>query len=217
MNRPRFALVAFDLDGVLVDTSACHARAYAELWERLGTTGPPYTEIAGRRTEEVVAEVALPLGLEAAQLEEAVRFKQRRARALLASEAIVFEDAVPCVRALHARGLRLALGTGASRETAQLSLARLGLEAAFDVLVSAEDVRVGKPGPEVYRLCCARAGASPERTLVVEDSGTGIAAACAAGTWVACVRSGLVIAAPRWLGSFPDLRHLQAALASEER
>jgi len=217
MSPTRFALVAFDLDGVLVDTSRSHARAYAELWERLGTAGPPYADIAGRRTAEVVLEVAAPLGLDAARLEEAVGFKQRRARELLTREAVVFEDAAPCVRSLGARGVCLALGTAASRETVQLALAWLGLAGAFDVVVSAEDVRIGKPGPEVYRLCCARADVEPSRTLVVEDSAAGIAAARAAGTWLACVRSGLAEPGSRCLGSFTDLRALELALARGER
>ncbi len=36
----RFELVIFDLDGVLVATSDCHALAFDELWRRLGVEGP---------------------------------------------------------------------------------------------------------------------------------------------------------------------------------
>jgi mannitol-1-/sugar-/sorbitol-6-phosphatase len=49
------------------------------------------------------------------------------------------------------------------------------------VLVSADDVRRGKPDPEGYLCAAALLGADPARCLVVEDAPAGIAAARAAG------------------------------------
>ena len=49
------------------------------------------------------------------------------------------------------------------------------------MLVSADDVRAGKPDPEGYRRAAALLGVPPERCLAVEDAPAGIAAARAAG------------------------------------
>ena len=65
LGRQRFDLVIFDLDGVLVASGPCHARAYGELWARLGVEVPPDDAIAGQRMAEVVARICAPAALAA--------------------------------------------------------------------------------------------------------------------------------------------------------
>ena len=224
---PPFDLVIFDLDGVLVASDACHARAYEETWQRLGVRGAPaYAQLAGRRTRDVIAEQLARSGV-GGDLAAAVRFKQERARHHIATASIVFED-TPAALARFAKAARLALGTGASRETAELLLARIGARAAFETLVAAEDVTRGKPAPDVYAAVLARCAVAPERALVVEDSAAGVSAALAAGAHVALVRAKPHARAPqlsqsgsepdwgrpgpRVLGSFADLTALADAL-----
>ncbi len=208
----RFRCLAFDLDGVLVDTSPCHAQAYAELWRDLGVEGPTYACLAGRRTRDVLAEVAAALAVSAEQLDAWTHRKQERAREIVARAPIDFADSAPTLRALHAAGLRLALGTSASRTTADLVLRRFGWEAMLVPVIAAEDVQRGKPDPEVWETLLARAGVDPADALVVEDSGAGIAAGLGSGAYVACVRSGLGADHPRFVGSFADLATLAARL-----
>ncbi|MFI5321309.1 MAG: HAD family hydrolase [Myxococcota bacterium] len=212
-----FALVIFDLDGVLVASDACHALAYDETWQRLGVRGaPPYRELAGRRTRDVVAEQLARSGV-GGDVEASVRFKQERARHHLATaESVVFADTRAAL-ARFAGAARLAVGTGASRETAELLLARTGARAAFETVVAAEDVARGKPAPDVYAAVIARCAVAPEAALVVEDSASGVAAALAAGAHVALVRGKESPAAQlprerRALGAFADLAALADAL-----
>jgi beta-phosphoglucomutase-like phosphatase (HAD superfamily) len=54
----------------------------------------------------------------------------------------------------------------------------------FGAVVSAQDVPSGKPAPDVYLEACRRLGADPERSIALEDSPTGVAAARAAGMFV---------------------------------
>ena len=205
-------LIVFDLDGVLVDTTACHRRAFDDLWRLAGCAGPPYDLIAGRRTLDVVADVTAPLSPSAAQVREWVTFKQGCARRYLAEVDIAYPDTRPCLAALAATPMRRALATGASRETAEIVLARLGTCEGWAAVVTADDVTAGKPSPEVYLTVIAVSACPPERTLVVEDSGAGLVAAAASGAHVASVRSGLRAASPRFLGAFDDLWAVLAKL-----
>ncbi len=211
-----FALVIFDLDGVLVGSDACHARAYEETWQRLGVLGAPaYPQLAGRRTRDVIAEQLARSGT-GGDVEASVRFKQERARHHLATAPVVFDD-TPAAVARFARAARLAVGTGASRETAELLLGRTGERARFETVVAAEDVARGKPSPDVYAAVLARCAVAAERALVIEDSASGVAAALAAGTHVALVRAKANAAAtlprdPRVIGAFADLSALADAL-----
>ena len=212
---PEFRLLAFDMDGVLVDSSACHARAFSELWSRLRIDGPEYDQIAGRRTGDVIQEFAAPLGPSQARLRAWTRWKQERARELLGSEPIRFDDSEAALRSLARAGLRMALGSGASRATVDLVLRRFGWTELFSPVVSAEDVARGKPAPDVYRLLLERSRVEPSDALVVEDSAAGIEAGLACGAHVVSVRSGLSSPSPRFLGSCADLAELARRLTSE--
>lgn len=195
----------FDMDGVLVDTSPGHARAFDDLWERCGIEGPTYSRIAGRPTREVIEQFTHRLAPSPAVIEEWVAFKQQRARQLFQTGTFVFDDVVPSLTALHHAGIGMGVATGASRQTAELLLDRAGIAGFFRFLLTAEDVRQGKPEPEVYRRAVEVSGMDAEQTMVVEDSDSGLRAAAAAGVPVACVRSGLRISSPYFVGSFRGL------------
>jgi len=62
----------------------------------------------------------------------------------------------------------------------------------FSVVVCQEDVKRGKPEPEMFLLAADRLGVAPERCLVVEDSPLGIEGAHRAGMQSAFVRRTVV-------------------------
>src|SRR5439155_260468 len=80
-----------------------------------------------------------------------------------------------------AAGIPCAVATSASRFDVDRLLGRLGLRERFDAVVTAEDVRRGKPDPEVYLLAARGIGVPPRECLVFEDSVVGIQAARQAG------------------------------------
>jgi beta-phosphoglucomutase-like phosphatase (HAD superfamily) len=65
----------------------------------------------------------------------------------------------------------------------------LGLREHFDVVVTADDVRRGKPHPEVYLRAAAGLGVDPSACVVFEDAVVGVQAARAAGMRVIGVTS----------------------------
>jgi HAD superfamily hydrolase (TIGR01509 family) len=64
------------------------------------------------------------------------------------------------------------------------ALACAGADVEFEVVVAADDVVEAKPSPDVYLRACELLGAPPSRSIALEDSPTGIAAARAAGMFV---------------------------------
>jgi len=213
----RFSLIIFDMDGVLADSSPCHARAYQDLWKEVGVEGPRYDSIMGRPTGEVIREITRDLAPTTEQEEQWIRFKQERARVYLQKETVTFPDTREVLEKLTASGTAIAVGTSASRETAELLLRQIGVLPLIPVLVTSDDVREGKPAPDTYLEALRRSGGDPDRTLVVEDSLSGLRAATAAGTWSAAVRNNLGFSGPRFLGNFPDLRSLAAMIESSDQ
>ncbi len=198
--------MVFDLDGVLVDTWRAHARAFADLWRLMGVAGPRYEDVAGRRTIEVIRET-LPdaTTLECDQLSE---LKRSQARAYMQCTPPRMPGATDLVLRLHAAGVDLGVATGASRANAEWLLERGGLVDFFSVIVTADDVPLGKPDPMPFREALMRMRALPANSLVVEDSLSGMQSGLEAGAAVVSVHSAQVVEHARFLGAFRDLRAL---------
>jgi len=175
--------VIFDMDGVLIDSGAHHRAAWRALLEEIGEepAHPDYWRLTiGRPSEE-----AVPLLLGRRVPEHEVWRLARRKRDLyvhLARGGIVTVAGVSRFVADLARSkVPRAVGTSASSFDVDRLLAGAGLRRHFDVIVTADDVTLGKPDPEVYLLAAARMRVAPERCLVFEDSLVGVEAARSAG------------------------------------
>jgi beta-phosphoglucomutase len=173
----------FDMDGVLIDSGAHHRKAWHALLRELGVD-PAGAEI-WRVTIGRPAEEAMPLLLgRRMEFEEARRLALRK-RELYNAFAAEGLSAVPGVHlfvdALARRGVPRAVGTSAMRNDAESLLDALGLLSYFEVMVTADDVKLGKPSPEVYLEAARRLGVSPAVCVVFEDSLVGVEAARRAG------------------------------------
>jgi beta-phosphoglucomutase len=82
---------------------------------------------------------------------------------------------------LHEQGWLQAIASAAPRPNIEVVLDALGAAHFFQGIVSAEDVRRGKPDPAVYLIAASRLGVSPDRCIVVEDAAAGIEGARRAG------------------------------------
>ncbi len=83
---------------------------------------------------------------------------------------------------LTARGVRLAVATGSSRETAEQFMAMVGIRDRFELLVSGGEVDHGKPDPEIFNKTAAALGCADHADCVIfEDSRNGLRAAVAGG------------------------------------
>ena len=172
--------VLFDMDGTLVDSTPVVEAVWAEFAERFGVDlGEVLRYSHGRLTIDSVRHF-LPAGLDplavTAELDE---------QELLRLDGIV---EVPGASALlrDLGGARVAVVTSASRELARRRMRAAGVDAP-DVVVAAEDVRIGKPSPEGYLRAAALLGISPEDCVVFEDAEAGLQAAAASGARVVVV------------------------------
>ena len=189
----RFAVraVVFDLDGVLVETEHVNVASARDAFANAGLDLPADAEsrIVGRHPVDYVPEFAREVGLPAGEIDALLRFQDGRYRERWTAEVRPVPDAIEVVRSLAAGGLRLAVATSAGAAHLEACLARFGLESAFEVLVSKDDVTRRKPDPEAYRTAVERLRVPASDALAVEDTPVGVDAARGAGLRVLAVRT----------------------------
>ncbi len=98
----------------------------------------------------------------------------------------VIPGAAEAVRRI-ARRWPVGLASSSSRSLIELALRRAALDGVFGAVVSSEEVRRGKPAPDVYAEAARRLGVDPGACVAVEDSSNGLRAAAAAGMAVVAV------------------------------
>jgi HAD superfamily hydrolase (TIGR01509 family) len=180
VTRP--ALVIFDNDGVLVDSERLANTILAEL---LTAAGLPYTFDEAVRDfmggsmvsmrQHAEAKLGSPLP---ADLED--RYHQRL------FDGFAHLQPVPGVRDvldhLDAEGISYCLASSGTHRRIHTALTAVGFWDRFEGRIfSSEDVRHGKPAPDLFLHAASSLGVKPADCVVVEDSPLGVAAANAAG------------------------------------
>ena len=100
---------------------------------------------------------------------------------LSATELSPMPGARSLLTRLKSDRIRMALVTSADPVHAQNALKALDVPGAFECVVDTEMVSRLKPSPEPYLKAAERLGVSPQDMLAIEDSGSGVASALAAG------------------------------------
>ena len=170
--------VIFDLDGVLINSEPLHCRAFQAVLRSYGVTLAEhdyYTSYIVYSDREVL-ERLLP---QREVLEAAVAAKEQRYWELVEAGVPPFRDGLALLAKTF--GWRVALATGSIRREAEAALRSLGIRDRFEVVVTREDCRQGKPDPEPYLRAAEGLGLAPRRCVVIEDTPGGVQAAKSAG------------------------------------
>ncbi|HEV8529186.1 MAG TPA: HAD family phosphatase [Actinomycetes bacterium] len=181
------AAVVFDLDGVLIDSEPVWEQVRREYVAEHGGRWRPDSQqrLMGMSTPEWSSYLATELGVDAPPsriAHEVVEEVGRRYE----TDLPLMPGAVEAVERLASRW-PLGLASSAARPLIDRVLAATGMTSLFEVTVSTEEVRRGKPAPDVYLTVAERLAVAPAQTVAVEDSSNGLRSASAAGMVVVAV------------------------------
>ena len=171
----------FDMDGLLVDSEPLWFQAEGLVMDRLGGswTADDQHVLLGGSMPVTVAHLLSKAARPAPPVSVARWLVEAMTQLLTDGPVPVMPGAVELVAEVAAAGLPHALVTSSEPEIVTAVLARLPV--TFPVIVCASDVAVAKPDPEGYLLAAAKLGVEPARSIALEDSRNGVAAAQAAG------------------------------------
>jgi HAD superfamily hydrolase (TIGR01509 family) len=172
--------VIFDCDGVLIDSEKISMDVDIALLAENGidlTEAEIHHRFVGTTFEAMVTELEReykrPLPPDLAARKDGMMLDLYR------RDLKPVPGVIPMLNKLK---LPKSIGTNGPRVRAMEALRMTGLEPFFgDRLTTYEDVKNGKPAPDIYLLAAQRAGFDPAHCLVVEDSATGATSALAAG------------------------------------
>jgi pyrophosphatase PpaX len=175
----RASVCLFDLDGTLIDSGPMIVASMKHAARTvLGREIPEEELVAAVGGPGLVAQMEALDPARVSDLVEAYRLHNEPLHEGLEA----FWEVVEVLPRLRAEGRRLGIVTAKRRRSVQLAFDRLpGLEANFDVVVTAEDTTRHKPDPAPLLAALARLGAQPDEAAYVGDSPFDIRAAKAAG------------------------------------
>ncbi|MCK9446689.1 HAD family phosphatase [bacterium] len=171
--------IIFDMDGVITDNKEQDFTAWKRVFADfdLDLTFEGYKAFTGMKGEEIVCKY---IKLDA-NTDEATMLTRRKEEYFIEEiKKIKIEPTAGIIRFLNdlkENNIKMAIGTAAMEFKTNAILEELGLKSFFEIIVSAEKVKKGKPDPETYLKAAEELNLKPEECMVIEDAPNGIAAA----------------------------------------
>ncbi|MGN1343301.1 MAG: HAD family hydrolase [Traorella sp.] len=178
----KYKAIIFDMDGTLFDTEQISRLAWLEYGKQ---TGLPVSEefivsLIGRskQSSRVMFDKYMPASFNE---EEAFQFhKNFMSEYKKIHGPLPKTDLIALFTYLKEKGYLLALCSSSARHAIDLNLSFEHLHSYFDLIVDGNQVKHGKPAPDIYTLCANELSLDPKECLVIEDSENGILSAHAA-------------------------------------
>src|SRR5437660_11505289 len=183
-----FRAVIFDLDGVLADSEPWWNEIDATLLAEYGVTyrGECHHNVLGVSFRLAVEFYKNAFGL-SAPTDEMMRRRGEIATDFFAKRIGLFPSAKAVLEELRQMNLRLAVATSSVSASARPFLDRHELTPFFETIITGDEIKHGKPRPDIYLCAAEKLGVAADACLVIEDSLSGVAAARAAKMRVAAI------------------------------
>ncbi len=185
--------VIFDFNGIIVDDEPIHFELFQRVLHEEGialSEDDYYERYLGFDDRGAFTNIyrELKRALDDGKLSRLIDRKALYYQEAIAKKMNVFPGVAQLISSLS-KSLPLAIASGALRHEIDTILIGLKLQPYFRVIVSSEDVKAGKPAPEIFLTALARLNAQPGTRgkieaadcLVIEDSREGIRGARRAG------------------------------------
>lgn len=175
--------IIFDMDGVIIDSERLWQEAEREVFTSLGVQMDKESckQTQSMTTNEVTDFWYSKYPWTDQPLHEVEQKVINCVIDLIEAEHCEIPGAKGFLKKLKSHDFKIGLATNSPYKIVPRVLSKLELTHYFDVIVSAEFVKQGKPAPDVYLTACERLEEKAANCFVIEDSNSGIIAGKKAG------------------------------------
>ena len=180
--------VLFDLDGTLADSMLVWTQIDLDFFASRGIPIPEtlQTDIEGMSFAET-AQYFIDTFHLPETLDQLMSLWNQIALKHYRTDVELKEGAAEFLAYLKSKGIRTGISTSNSRLLLDVFLTRHGIKSSFDALTTSDEVKRGKPAPDVYLTTARKLGVRPNECLVIEDLPMGIRAGLNAGMKVCAI------------------------------
>ncbi len=167
------------MDGVLIDSQPLHYEADVRTLGHFGVTvtARDVEKYAGTTNMDRYRRFLRDYKM-TASVEEMVAFREQCIMALIRQAELSPIAGIPrLLKSVKDCGLKTAVASSSSYDLIGAVLQQLHLENYFDRIVSGEDMKNGKPAPDIFLAAANALESTPAQCVVIEDSGNGVLAA----------------------------------------
>lgn len=175
--------VIFDMDGLLIDSEPLWDKSDTFFLKRKGFVYTPELRMRmmGTGQKEAIELLKKELGLKG-KVEELIKERKAIFYNLFFKDVKLMKGSLRLIEKLSDRKILLAIATGGhSAKKVKEILRKFSLGPCFSVVVSSDEVKNGKPHPDVYLFSAKELGVKPSECFVLEDAANGVLAGKAAG------------------------------------
>lgn len=191
-----FKAVMFDMDGVIFNSMPLHASAWVKAFAKFGID---FSELQvylneGRTGASTVDEQFIKyFGRHSTIDEQEAIYKVKSTFFKQMPQPSLIDNITDVVEILYNNNIARTIVTGSGEKTT-LNRVELLFPGMFDrrLMVTAYDVKYGKPNPEPYLIGLKKLNVAPNEAVVVENAPLGIKAGVAAGVFTIGVNTGIL-------------------------
>ncbi len=183
--------LVLDFDGTVRDTESTRYRVWAEQWEEHGHTLEMAEWKRALHADDTFDPWAALERLVGGPLDPALHGRRLARRDELQRDHGPRAGIVSWLEEARSTDVPVGIATSSPASWVEHNLDELGLRHYFSCLVCPDDGVAAKPDPACYLTACNRLGGNPARSVAVEDSPRGVAAAVSAGLFTVATPHGL--------------------------
>lgn len=185
MISNKIKAIIYDFDGTMVNSEPIHLDAWDKTLQdfSLKLTDLPLrisSTMSGKKPTKIADEVITYFNLNTTA-QELVDKKTSFFMEKVQKNIALMPHLIKILKSQKENGYVLAIGSSGEKKYINLILDKFDLKKYFDVIITGDEARFGKPHPEIYLRAIKKLNVSPTQSVVIEDGITGVQAAKAAG------------------------------------